>query len=113
VFLLQSAGIAEQNAAKRFIRIREPVEVRDGDKWARFAARRLQGQLRDRFRSSGASQAPPAARASMDFSTTAFLREISRARTFGFMRDIEFLRSRTWAAAAASTTRSCSTSTAC
>jgi UDP-3-O-[3-hydroxymyristoyl] N-acetylglucosamine deacetylase len=91
VFLLQSAGIEELGAPKRFIRIRKPVEVRDGDKWARFSPyegfrvnfeiefdhpifkRRLQ-------------------RASMDFSTTSFLKEISRARTFGFMRDLETLR---------------------
>jgi UDP-3-O-[3-hydroxymyristoyl] N-acetylglucosamine deacetylase len=92
VFLIQSAGIAEQNAAKRFIRIRRPVEVRDGDKWARFAPY-------DGFKVNFEIEFDHPVfkrhlqRASMDFSTTSFLREISRARTFGFMRDMEFLRS--------------------
>jgi len=91
VFLLQSAGIEEQSAAKRFIRIRRAVEVRDGDKWARFAPYdgfRISFEIEfdhPLFRRHGR-------RAVMDFSTTAFLREISRARTFGFMRDLEQLR---------------------
>ncbi len=54
VFLLQSAGVVEQNAPKRFIRVTAPVEVRDGDKWARFSPyRRLQARLRDRLPASG------------------------------------------------------------
>jgi UDP-3-O-[3-hydroxymyristoyl] N-acetylglucosamine deacetylase len=92
VFLIQSAGVAEQNAAKRFIRIRRPVEVRDGDKWARFAPYdgfRIDFEIEfDHPVFKRHSQ-----RAAMDFSSTSFLREISRARTFGFMRDLEFLRS--------------------
>jgi len=93
VFLLQSAGIAEQSTPKRFTRVKKTVRVEDGDKWAQFEPyegfrvdfeiefdhpvfkRRLQ-------------------RASMDFSTTSFLKEIARARTFGFMRDLETLRAR-------------------
>ena len=92
VFLIQSAGIAEQGAAKRFIRIRRPVEVREGDKWARFAPF-------DGFRMDFEIEFDHPVfkrhlqKASMDFSTTSFLREVSRARTFGFMRDMEFLRS--------------------
>jgi UDP-3-O-[3-hydroxymyristoyl] N-acetylglucosamine deacetylase len=92
VFLIQSAGVAEQNAAKRFIRIRRPVEVRDGDKWARFAPY-------DGFRIDFEIEFDHPVfkrhcqRAAMDFSSTSFLREISRARTFGFMRDLEYLRS--------------------
>ncbi|NGP52168.1 UDP-3-O-acyl-N-acetylglucosamine deacetylase [Thioalkalivibrio sp. XN8] len=92
VFLLQSAGIAEQAAPKRFIRIRRPVEVRDGDKWARF-------QPYDGFKINFEIEFDHPVfkrhlqRASIDFATTSFLREISRARTFGFMRDMEFLRS--------------------
>ena len=92
VFLLQSAGIEEQPVPKRFTRVKRTVRVEDGDKWAQFDPyegfkvnfeiefdhpifkRRLQ-------------------RATMEFSTTAFLKEISRARTFGFMRDLEMLRS--------------------
>jgi UDP-3-O-[3-hydroxymyristoyl] N-acetylglucosamine deacetylase len=92
VFLMQSAGIAEQAAAKRFIRIRRPVEVRDGDKWARFTPYdgfkidfeiEFDHPVFKRHHQSAA----------IDFATTSFLREISRARTFGFMRDMEFLRS--------------------
>ena len=93
VFLVQSAGIEEQSAPKRFVRIRKPVEVRDGDKWARFEPYegfKVNFEIEFEhpiFRKHGQ-------RASMDFSTTAFLREISRARTFGFVRDLEFMRSR-------------------
>ena len=91
VFLIQSAGIAEQGAAKRFIRVRRPVEVRDGDKWARFAPYdgfKIDFEIEfDHPVFKRHSQ-----RAAMDFATTSFLREVSRARTFGFMRDMEFLR---------------------
>ena len=93
VFLLQSAGIAEQQAPKRFIRIREPVEVRDGDKVARF-------QPHDGFRIgftvefSHPAIAASLSRAEVDFSTTSYVKEVSRARTFGFMRDLEFMRER-------------------
>jgi UDP-3-O-[3-hydroxymyristoyl] N-acetylglucosamine deacetylase len=82
VFLIQSAGIEEQSAAKRFIRILKPIEVRLDDKWARF-------DPFDGFRVSF-----KIAFASIDFSTTSYLKEIARARTFGFMRDIEMLRER-------------------
>ena len=91
VFLLQSAGIEEQRAPKRFIRILERVEVRDGDKWARF-------EPYDGFRVNFEIEfnhptfKKHSQTATMDFSTTSFLREVSRARTFGFMRDIESLR---------------------
>jgi UDP-3-O-[3-hydroxymyristoyl] N-acetylglucosamine deacetylase len=93
VFLLQSAGIAEQNAHKRFIRIKKKVEVRDGDKWARFTPYEgfkvgfeidFDHPVFKRHRQV----------AEIDFSSTSFVKEVSRARTFGFMRDIEFLRER-------------------
>jgi UDP-3-O-[3-hydroxymyristoyl] N-acetylglucosamine deacetylase len=93
VFLIQSAGIEEQSAAKRFIRILEPVEARLDDKWARF-------DPFDGFRVSFKIDFNhPVFRshqsfASVDFSTTSYLKEIARARTFGFMRDIEMLRER-------------------
>ncbi len=93
VFLIQSAGIEDQSAAKRFIRILEPVEVRKDDKWARF-------DPFDGFRVSFKIDFNhPVFRshqsfASVDFSTTSYLKEIARARTFGFMRDIEMLRER-------------------
>ncbi len=93
VFLLQSAGIEEQNVAKRFIRIKKPVRVEDGDKWARFEpfdgfkvgfTIRFNHPIITRSTSS----------AEVDFSTTSFVKEVSRARTFGFMKDIEMLRDR-------------------
>jgi UDP-3-O-[3-hydroxymyristoyl] N-acetylglucosamine deacetylase len=93
VFLIQSAGIEEQSAAKRFIRILDSVEVRLDDKWARF-------DPFDGFRVSfKINFNHPVFRshqsfASVDFSTTSYLKEIARARTFGFMRDIEMLRER-------------------
>jgi UDP-3-O-[3-hydroxymyristoyl] N-acetylglucosamine deacetylase len=93
VFLLQSAGIEEQNAPKRFIRVAKPVEVEEGDKWARLAPH-------DGFRVNFEIDFDHPVlrkhrqRVSLDFSTTSFLREISRARTFGFLRDLETLRAR-------------------
>jgi UDP-3-O-[3-hydroxymyristoyl] N-acetylglucosamine deacetylase len=92
VFLLQSAGIEEQNAAKRFVRIKKSVKVEDGDKWARFDPYdgfKVNFEIEfDHPVFKRRSQV-----ASMDFSTTTFLREVSRARTFGFMRDLEYMRS--------------------
>lgn len=93
VFLLQSAGIATQNAPKRFIRIKRPVEVRDGDKYASFAPY-------DGFKLGFTVQfdhpAIPStlSRAEVEFSSHNYIREVSRARTFGFMRDLEFMRER-------------------
>ena len=93
VFLLESAGIVEQNAPKRFIRIRKPVEVRDGDKLARFTP---YDGFRLEFTVKFDHPAIPEAlsRATLDFSTGDYIREISRARTFGFMRDLEYMRER-------------------
>lgn len=91
VFLLQSAGIEEQNAPKRFIRVRKPVVVEDGDKWARF-------EPFDGFKVGFSIDfnhplfEASAQSAEVDFSTTSFVKEVSRARTFGFMRDLEALR---------------------
>jgi UDP-3-O-[3-hydroxymyristoyl] N-acetylglucosamine deacetylase len=91
VFLIQSAGIEQQPAPKRFIRIRRKVEVREGDRWARF-------EPFDGFKVGFSIDFDhPVLRAhsqmaEIDFSTTSFVREVSRARTFGFMRDIENLR---------------------
>jgi UDP-3-O-[3-hydroxymyristoyl] N-acetylglucosamine deacetylase len=91
VFLLQSAGIEEQNLPKRFVRILKPIEVRDGDKWARFDP--FNGfKVNFEIEFDHPIFRRHTQRASMDFSTTSFLREISRARTFGFMRDLETLR---------------------
>ncbi len=93
VFLLQSAGIAEQHAPKRFVRILQRVEVRAGEKWARFDP--YNGfKVNFEIEFDHPIFRKRAQTASMDFSTTSFLREISRARTFGFMRDLEYLRSK-------------------
>jgi UDP-3-O-[3-hydroxymyristoyl] N-acetylglucosamine deacetylase len=93
VFLLQSAGIEEQNKAKRFIRILKPIKVEDGDKWARFEP--FDG-FKVGFTIDFAHPTFSKATSSteIDFSTTSFVKEVSRARTFGFMKDIEFLRER-------------------
>src|SRR5579862_678698 len=91
VFLLQAAGIEEQGAPKRFIRIKKPIEVQDGDKWARFEP--FEGfKVNFEIEFDHPIFKRRLQRASMDFSTTSFLKEISRARTFGFMRDLETLR---------------------
>ncbi len=93
VFLIQSAGIDEQQAPKKFIRIKRPIKVEENGKWARFDP--FEGfkvgftiefdhpifNMRNQT-------------AELDFSTTSFVKEVSRARTFGFMRDIELLRER-------------------
>ncbi len=93
VFLLQSAGIEEQAVAKRFIRIKKPIKVEDGDKWARFepfSGFKVGFSIEFKHPIFSARTS----RAEIDFSTTSFVKEVSRARTFGFMRDIEMLRER-------------------
>jgi len=88
VFLLESAGIEEQGAPKRFVRVRKRVEVGEGDKWVRL-------DPHDGFRVNVEIDFDhPALRKhrqsmTMDFSTSTFLKEISRARTFGFLKDLE------------------------
>jgi UDP-3-O-[3-hydroxymyristoyl] N-acetylglucosamine deacetylase len=91
VFLLQAAGIEEQASPKRFVRIKKQVRVEDGDKWARFDP--FEGfKVNFEIEFDHPIFKRRLQRATMDFSTTSFLKEISRARTFGFMRDIESLR---------------------
>ncbi len=93
VFLLQSAGIEEQAAAKRFIRIKKSVTVREGDKWARFDP--FEGfKVGFSIDFDHPIFTRKTSTAEIDFSTTSFVKEVSRARTFGFMRDIEMLRER-------------------
>ncbi|GMR08940.1 MAG: UDP-3-O-acyl-N-acetylglucosamine deacetylase [Gammaproteobacteria bacterium] len=93
VFLVQSAGIEEQSAPKRFIRIKKPVLVEDGDKWVRF-------DPFDGFKVSVTIDFDHPVfqshrqTASLDFSTTSFVKEVSRARTFGLLREVEQLRER-------------------
>lgn len=93
LYLILSAGIAEQNASKRFIRIKKAVEFRKGDSWARLSP--YEG-FKASFDIQFNHPAVSATRQSMelDFSKQAYASEIARARTFGFMRDIELLRSK-------------------
>lgn len=93
VFLLQSAGVEEQSAPKRFARILKPIQVEEGDKWARFTPYNgFKVNFEIEFNHPIFKKRDQIA--SMDFSSTSFLREISRARTFGFMRDLEYMRSK-------------------
>lgn len=92
VYLLQSAGIETLNAAKRFIRIKKPVRVEDGDKWAElvpYAGFRMDFEIEFNHPAIEADEQHML----FDFSSQAFIKDISRARTFGFMRDIEYLQS--------------------
>ena len=92
VFLIRSAGIEEQNALKRFIRIKKPIRVEEGDKWCGF-------EPYDGFKVSFTIDFDHPLfktldlHAEIDFSTTSFVKEVSRARTFGFLRDIEWMQS--------------------
>jgi len=93
VFLLQSAGIEEQQSPKSFVRIKRRVRVEDGDKWAQFTP--FDGfKVNFEIEFDHPMFKKHSQTASMDFSTTSFLKEVSRARTFGFMRDLETLRAR-------------------
>lgn len=91
VFLLQSAGILEQEKLKQFIRITKPLLVREDDKWVQF-------QPFNGFKVSFVIDfnhpilKKSTQTASVNFSTTSFVKEVSRARTFGFMDDLEALR---------------------
>jgi UDP-3-O-[3-hydroxymyristoyl] N-acetylglucosamine deacetylase len=92
VFLLQSAGIEEQNAAKKFLRVRKPVEVKDGDKWARlepYDGFKLAFSIV--FNHPAVDQT--GTRVEVDFADDSYVRDIARARTFGFTQDVEALRS--------------------
>jgi len=91
VFLLQSAGIEEQSAPKKFIRVLNPVRVEEGTKWVQLEPHNgfklslsidFDHPLFDKMRKS----------VSVDFSDTSYIKEVSRARTFGFMQDVETMR---------------------
>jgi UDP-3-O-[3-hydroxymyristoyl] N-acetylglucosamine deacetylase len=91
VFLLQSAGIEEQNAPKKFIRIRKTVRVEEGDKWAElspYEGFRLDFSII--FNHPAVDQT--GRQVSVDFADNSYIREVARARTFGFMQDIEYMR---------------------
>ena len=93
VFLLQSAGIEEQDAPKKFIRVKRPVTVEQEGKKATF-------KPFDGFKINFAIDFDhpvfenQTLNASIDFSTTSFVKEVSRARTFGFMHEFEYLRAK-------------------
>lgn len=93
VFLIQSAGIVEQDAPKKFIRIIKPVSVQQDDKIASF-------KPYDGFKVTFAIEFEHSVfregtlKATVDFSSTAFVKDVSRARTFGFMHEIEYLQAK-------------------
>ncbi|TXL68882.1 UDP-3-O-acyl-N-acetylglucosamine deacetylase [Zeimonas arvi] len=91
VFLIQSAGIVEQAAAKKFIRVLESVEIRDGDKWVRLDPH---FGFRLKFSIEFGHPAIDATiqEVEVDFAETSYVRDVARARTFGFMQDVEYLR---------------------
>lgn len=91
VFLIQSAGIEEQNAAKKFIKVTKSVEVRDGDKFARldpYFGFKLKFEID--FRHPAVDKTGQALE--VDFATTSYARDIARARTFGFAHEVEMMR---------------------
>lgn len=91
IYLLKSAGIVEQAAPKKFIRVIGAVDVRDGDKWARFTPH-------DGFRLDFTIDFPHPLFGSenkhvvIDFAEHSYVKEVARARTFGFMQDVEAMR---------------------
>ena len=90
VFLIQSAGIEEQQAAKRFIRVKRRVEVREADRWARldpYDGYRLSFSIA--FKHPAIDRTGQ--KASVDFAEHSYVREVSRARTFGFMQEVEWM----------------------
>jgi len=91
IYLLQSAGVVEQTVAKRFIRIKQPLEIVEGDKWVRLEP--LDGfkiTLSIEFNHPAFNLAPQ--KVEIDFASSSYLDEISRARTFGFMHEVEYMR---------------------
>ena len=91
VLLLQQAGLEEQAAPKRFLKVKKTLEVRDGDKWARlepYAGFKLSFSID--FRHPLIERSTQSV--TVDFAETSYLKEIARARTFGFMHEVEDLR---------------------
>jgi UDP-3-O-[3-hydroxymyristoyl] N-acetylglucosamine deacetylase len=91
VLLLQQAGLEEQGAPKRFLRVKKAVEIKEGDKWARlepYEGLRLSFSID--FRHPAIERSMQSV--SVDFAETSYLKEIARARTFGFMHEVEALR---------------------
>jgi UDP-3-O-[3-hydroxymyristoyl] N-acetylglucosamine deacetylase len=92
IFLIQSAGIAEQSAAKKFIRIKKIVEVKEGDKWVRFEP--FDGyKLSFTINFAHPVIANTKQSVTVNLGTQSYVKEVSRARTFGFMHEVEYMRS--------------------
>ncbi|TAJ82839.1 MAG: UDP-3-O-acyl-N-acetylglucosamine deacetylase [Gallionellaceae bacterium] len=92
VFLLQSAGIVGQSAARKFIRIKKTMEVKDGDKWVRFDP--FNGyKLSFTINFAHPVFANTKQNVTVDLGEHSYIREVSRARTFGFMQEVEYMRS--------------------
>jgi UDP-3-O-[3-hydroxymyristoyl] N-acetylglucosamine deacetylase len=92
VYLVQSAGIEAQAAPKRFVRVLQPVEVRQGDKFVRFDP--FEGYRLDfSIDFSHPAFDPAGNHVVIDFAASSYVKEVSRARTFGFMSDVEMMRS--------------------
>jgi UDP-3-O-[3-hydroxymyristoyl] N-acetylglucosamine deacetylase len=92
VFLLQSAGIVEQSAAKKFIRIKKTIEIKDGDKWVRFEP--FEGyKLSFTINFAHPVFANTVQSVTVDLGKQSYVKEVSRARTFGFMQEVEYMRS--------------------
>ena len=92
IFLLQSAGIVEQAAAKKFIRVKKTVEIKQGDRWVRFDP--FQGyKLTFTINFPHPVFANSKQHVTVDLGEDSYVRDISRARTFGFMQDVEYMRS--------------------
>ncbi len=90
VFLIQSAGVEEQGSPKRFVRVTEPIEVRDGDKWARldpYEGFRLTFSIVFNHPAIDRS----ATSVTVDFADHSYVKEVARARTFGFMQDVDMM----------------------
>ncbi|TXR52002.1 UDP-3-O-acyl-N-acetylglucosamine deacetylase [Reinekea thalattae] len=93
VFLIQSAGVVSQPKAKKFVRIKKDISVQDGDKFARFEP--YNGyQLKFTIDFDHPVFRSRSQEVVFEFSTSSYVKEVSRARTFGFMRDFEYLRSK-------------------
>jgi len=91
IFLLQSAGIIEQPAAKKFIRIKKLIEIKDGDKWVRFEP--FNGyKLSFTINFSHPVFVSTKQNVTIDLGEHSYIKDVSRARTFGFMHDIENMR---------------------
>ena len=92
VFLIQSAGIEEQSAAKKFIRIIKAVEVKDGDKWVRFDP--YNGyKLNFTINFPHPVFTNTKQQVTVDLGEHSYIKEVSRCRTFGFMQEVEYMRS--------------------